>query len=153
MIKLPAVDEAINRSASKSRNSCQSPTITHNLPTTPQTEEELHRGLVRLYSKRVHTNPQSTQISYRDTAVILSAVQDPLKRNNLKEILNSEGLTFLTCDEYKTLSKAAEGTTTEPKAGNPHPLVVSTSHQEGEPQVVSIHMGGPWGIKLTHYEL
>ena len=83
----------------------------------------------------------------------MKTVQDPLKRDHFKEILNKEGLTLLTYEEYKTLAKAAEDATTESKAKEPHPLVVSTSHKEGEPQVVSIHMGGPWGIKLTHYEL
>ena len=71
VIKLPAVGEAISRNASKSKNFCSSPVNTQDLPPTPQTEEELHQGLMRLYTRKVHTEPQSTQISYSDTAVIL----------------------------------------------------------------------------------
>ena len=154
IIKLPAVDEAIN----KVMDSYQSPQVVNShLPPTPETEEDLHRELARLYSRKVKANQRDTQISYNDTSVILAIARDPCKRDGLKEILDSAGLTLLTQEEYHTLSKAAEEQAStppeQPKSRTPHPLVVSTTHQEGQPQVVSIHMGGQWGIRLTHYEL
>ena len=152
VVRLPNVARALD----KVTNTHSSPGLgVRHLPPTPQSDEDLHRELARLYSKKVRVTPPDTAISYGDTSVILSVAKDLRKRESFKQILEGVNLALMTKEEYKTLTKPAvvPATPEPPMMREPHPLVVSTTHQEGEPQVVSVHMGGSWGIKLTHYKV
>ena len=149
VIRLPAIDRAL-----QDKTNCeQTEGELGHLPSTPVSEEDFHKQLARLYANRVSAPPKDNHITYKDTTTILAVARDPERRQALKEILDSAGLTLLTHEEHQQLSQRASSPAEPPKPEEPHPLVVSTTHQEGEPQEVSIHMGGSWGIKLTHYKL
>ena len=149
-IRLPSVEEAVQKNSDRTVSNLSS-----RWPSTPQSEEELHLGLARLYAKRVAENQRDSPIAYKDTSTIMCIARDPRRRGALREILHSVGLVLLTREEHDELSRkqTMKPGPAQDVAEIPQPLRVTTTHQEGEPQVVSICMGGSWGIRLSPYKV
>ena len=69
-IRLPGVTKAL-----------ESPNLSHLPPT-----QEISRGLVKLYTRRV-SKPKPSSLSYEETPIVVALAKDPSKREGLKEAL------------------------------------------------------------------
>ena len=169
-IKLPAVTEALRKKSQEE----EEVDLSH-LPPTPESEEELRRGLAKLYGGRVSRDVRSS-LNYTETIRISEAARDPTLREELRDILSTCGFVLHSKEEQARLLEEAEargrnqamlssppsvpqgtsvptedpaspeGTSTDEQTP---PLRCTTTYKPGEPHVVTIHTGGAWGIQLT----
>lgn len=104
-LQLPAVTKALDERMTVEATVEEDPE--RRLPTTPDTEEELMRGLARLYSARV---PQmsASSISYRLTKDFAAVASNPDQRHELREIMRVAGLVLHTKEEWDRNSQEAE---------------------------------------------
>jgi len=96
VIRLPAVDRAVVDHCPPPK-----PVVERELPTTPESDEDLLMGLAKLYAGRVQRVTVST-IGYVLTKEISAVARDPTKRGELQEIMSAAGLVLLTQDELTT---------------------------------------------------
>ena len=105
VIKLPAVTKQLENLGLGKKGE-EEDEEERELPTTPQSEEELNRQLAKLYAARV---PQvtSSAFTYGETRDLLALARDEDKRVELKKVFKAAGLLLYSGEEMELLIQRA----------------------------------------------
>ena len=108
-VRLPSITKALREKALEDTDEedSLSPELSC-LPQTPETDEEVFRGLARLYAARM-SEPKPNALTYEETKLVMGCIKNPSKLEGLKEVLEASGWKLRSDEEWTEALHQAEG--------------------------------------------